>query len=103
MAIYTKWYNDNASFSDLFSQSMSALQKEGIVSLMLDEDTLKLKIEVLDSLLLYSMVAFWKGKYYCFNYHPGRNHVALTHTLDKCNMDKQLDESLAALRRLYVK
>ena len=47
------------------------------------------------------MVAFWEGKYYCFNYYPERKDVTLTYTLDKCDMDKQLDESLASLRRLY--
>lgn len=39
--------------------------------------------------------------YYSFNYYPERKDVTLTYTLDKCDMDKQLDESLASLRRLY--
>ena len=59
------------------------------------------KIETIDEVVLFSMVAFWKGKYYCFNYYPERKDVTLTYTLDKCDMDKQLDESLASLRRLY--
>ena len=99
MAIYTRWYDDGKSFSKLFMSSMQALQNAGITSLY--EDTLKIKIETIDEVVLFSMVAFWKGKYYCFNYYPERKDVTLTYTLDKCDMDKQLDESLASLRRLY--
>ncbi len=101
MAIYTHGYNEGKNFSKLFMPSMQALQNAGITSLSLDADTLKIKIETIDEIVLFSMVAFWKGKYYCFNYYPERKDVTLTYTLDKCDMDKQLDESLASLRRLY--
>lgn len=101
MAIYTCFHNDGRSFDNLFVSAMQALQNAGIMSLRLNAETLKIKIEVEDELTLFSMVALWYGKYYCFNFHPGRKDVALTHTLDKCDMDKQLDESLASLRRLY--
>ena len=99
MAIYTRWYDDGKSFSKLFMSSMEALQNAGITSLY--ADSVKIKIETIDEVVLFSMVAFWKGKYYCFNYYPERKDVTLTYTLDKCDMDKQLDESLASLRRLY--
>ena len=51
--------------------------------------------------LVVKLLELWKDKYYCFNHHPGREDVALTYTLEKCDMDKQLDESLASLRRLH--
>ena len=101
MAIYTRWDNEGKSFSKLFMSSMQALHNAGLSSLSLYADSVKIKIETIDEAVLFSMVAFWKGKYYCFNYYPERKDVTLTYTLDKCDMDKQLDESLASLRRLY--
>lgn len=55
-----------------------------------------------DSVLIFAMVVLYNGKYYCFNYHPKRKNVALTHTLTKCqDMRKQVQETLNSLRRLY--
>ena len=101
MAIYTRWDNEGKSFSKLFMSSMQALHNAGLSSSSLYADSVKIKIETIDEVVLFSMVAFWKDKYYCFNHHPGRKDVALTYTLEKCDTDKQLDESLASLRRLY--
>ena len=101
MAVYTRWSNKGKNFSDLFMMSMKALDNAGIGNLSLYDEVLKIKIETIDDVVLFSMVAFWKDKYYCFNHHPGCEDVALTYTLEKCDMDKQLDESLASLRRLH--
>jgi hypothetical protein len=101
MAVYTRWSNKGKNFSDLFMMSMKALDNAGIGNLSLYDEVLKIKIETIDDVVLFSMVAFWKDKYYCFNHLPGREDVALAYTLEKCDMDKQLDESLASLRRLY--
>ena len=101
MAIYTCFHNDDRNFNNLFDSALRALQNAGISSLCLYSDNVKIKIETIDEVVLFSMVAFWKGKYYCFNYYPERKDVTLTYTLDKCDIDKQLDESLASLRRLY--
>jgi len=101
MAVYTCWSNKGKIFNELFMMSMKALVNAGIGNLSLYDEALKIKIETIDDVVLFSMVAFWKDKYYCFNHHPGRKDVALTYTLGKCDTDKQLDESLASLRRLY--
>lgn len=71
---------------------------------MLDKETLKVKIEKIDDLVMLSMVALWYGKYYCFNSYPERNGVALVYILDKIEngcMVTKVNESLASLRRLH--
>ena len=104
MAIYARWDNEGKSFSKLFMSSMQALHNAGLSSLSLYADSVKIKIETIDEVVLFSMVAFWKGKYYCFNSYPERNGVALVYILDKIEngcMVTKVNESLASLRRLH--
>ena len=88
----------------IYIQANDALYKAGILSSNLKDSDLISGLQYLgDDLdyLIFAMVVKSDGKYYCFNSYPERKDVALTYTLDKCDMDKQLEESLASLRRLY--
>lgn len=43
------------------------------------------------------------GKYDVWNIHPKRAGWQHVYSLDKCNPEKQLEESLASLKRLFDK
>ena len=88
----------------VFSYAKDALFKAGINISAIPEDDLKIGLQWLGAqldYLIFAMVVKYNNKYYCFNYYPQRKEVTLTYTLNECDVKKQINETLASLRRLH--
>lgn len=86
---------------ELYLSALTIMRNSGIYIKELKETDVVAIKEVFNDHLLFSLVVFYNNKYYCFNYHPKRKDVALSHTLTSCDMNKQCYETIESLKRLY--